>query len=210
MGYRKAYTGSRTCLWWITACTKSPGWPLQAGSNREVYGTHWCPALLLGALLAGSLICSGDVLCLNNLFWQPQPRQGFCIASTTYPGDTHVITPAVWASARYGPVLGRHPAGLFHGQSWCLSSSMSRQESLSCCHRRVMPTPGSSETIVTAMLVLNSSDPTSSVSSSGPSSSLSMAWCPQPAWRASRKHPSPGWTSTAPSQRFGQVGGPVP
>uniref|UniRef100_A0A8C3Q6G1 Uncharacterized protein n=1 Tax=Geospiza parvula TaxID=87175 RepID=A0A8C3Q6G1_GEOPR len=61
-----------------------------------------------------------------------------------------------------------------------------------------------------ASLVLNPSDPTSSVSSSGPSSSLSMAWCPQPAWRASPKHPSLGWTSTAPSQRFGQVGGPVP
>lgn len=59
---------------WITACTKSPGWSLQAGSNRGAYGTHWCSALSLSTLLVGSLGCSeGHVLCLSYLFWQPQP-----------------------------------------------------------------------------------------------------------------------------------------
>ncbi|XP_021271390.1 carbohydrate-responsive element-binding protein isoform X10 [Numida meleagris] len=47
----------------------------------------------------------------------------------------------------------------------------------------------------------------SSASSSGLSLSPSTAWYPQPAWRASCRRPWPGWSSTAPFQRFGPVRG---
>lgn len=182
-------------------------WSLQAGSIRGAHWTHWFCALLLGtsedASLAGSLICSGTVVrCIINHFWQPSCDGGYAALPLPALGDTQVpITPAVRAGAQGGAVLRKAPSRF--------APQPGREVCPAAC-RRVLSTPGRWETMVLARLVLNSSAPISSVSSSGPCSSLSTAWSPQPAWRASPRHLLHGWTSTAPSQRFGQVGDTAP
>lgn len=156
-------------------------------------GAHGCHTLLLGTsehtVLAGSLICSGRVvLCLNNHFCSPSWDRVYTALPQRAPGDTRVCHPAVRAGAQCGAVL----------------------KNQQICSTVLLPTATGWVTMALASLVLKSAAPISSASSSGPSLSPSMAWSPQPAWTASPRRPSPGWTSTAPSLRFGQVGGPAP
>ena len=90
---------------------------------------------------------------------------------------------------------------------WCPPSSTGHPAQLHCRRERAVRARQGTTAITT--LLLNRSAPNSSASSSGPSLSPSTAWCPRPAWSASRRRPCPGWSSTAPSRRFGPVRGSV-